>query len=172
MQSSVTEVRLALSYFGAFEGDLYDAFMKSARNPTINESYTFFHTTDVDCAHNFGIEGTSIVLIRNFDESPLKFEMNTEEELVAFAKANSIPRLFTFGEDYVDAIFTDHNYAIILFTEEKDEHYQSVYEFASLKLEGEILFGTSGISEGLQSRLGEFMNINQSMMPAIRILAP
>ena len=38
-----------------------------------------------------------------------KFEMKTEEELVAFAKANSIPHLFTVGEDYVDAIFTDLN---------------------------------------------------------------
>ena len=104
MKSSVADVRLALSYYGAFEGDLYDAFMKAARNPAISESYSFFHTTDTECA-----PFTGIVLNRNFDESPLKFEMNSEDELVAFAKANSIPQLITFGDDYIDTIFTDLN---------------------------------------------------------------
>ena len=63
MKTSVADTKLALSYFGALEGDLYDAFMKGARNPAINENYSFFHTTDTACASDFGTEGTSIALI-------------------------------------------------------------------------------------------------------------
>ena len=104
MKSSVADVRLALSYYGALEGDRYDAFMKAARNPAISESFSFFHTTDIECPPFNGI-----FLSRNFDEYALEFEMNTEDELVAFAKANSLPQLITFGDDYIDAIFTDLN---------------------------------------------------------------
>ena len=72
--------------------------MKAANNYDINEGYSFFHTSDVSCASDFVSEGgTSIVLFRNFDESPLKFTGN-EEELIAFAKKSSVPRLITFSE--------------------------------------------------------------------------
>ena len=171
MKTSVADTKLALSYFGALEGDLYDAFMKGARNPAINESYSFFHTTDTACASDFGTEGTSIALSRQFDESPLKFAGN-DEELVTFAKASAIPRLITFGEDYIEPIFGDHNPAIMLFTEETGTAYQDVFSQAAKELQGEILFVTSGVSEGIQTRLGEFIGIDKSMMPAIRLLDP
>ena len=72
--------------------------MKAANNYEINEGYSFYHTTDVSCASDFGTEGTSIVLHRTFDESPLKFTGNNEEELITFAKESSVPRLITFSE--------------------------------------------------------------------------
>lgn len=39
MQAKTAESKLALSYFGAFEGELYEAFMKGAKNPLISEKY-------------------------------------------------------------------------------------------------------------------------------------
>ena len=44
----------------------------------------------------------------------------TENEIFNFAKSNSVPRLITFGDDYVENIFVEHNPAMILFTEETD----------------------------------------------------
>ena len=92
--------------------------------------------------------------------------------LAAFAKAYSIPRLITFSEEYIEQIFADKNPAIILFTEETDTAYQEAYKHAAKELKGEILFYTSGISEGIQVRFGEFNGIDQSMMPTLRILDP
>lgn len=39
MQAATAEAKLALSYFGALDGDLYSAFMQSARNPSISEKF-------------------------------------------------------------------------------------------------------------------------------------
>ena len=151
MITSVSEAKLAISLFGTYTGELYDAFMKVSRNPEINEIYSFFHTKDAACASKFGQDGnipSSIAISRNFDESPLKF-YGYEEDLINFAKASAIPRVITFSEDYKKLIFNEHNPAIILFTEETDTAYQEVYAQAAKELQSEIFFITSGISKGI-----------------------
>lgn len=96
----------------------------------------------------------------------------SEDDIVAFAKASSVPRLITFSEDYIEPIFGDHNPAVILFTEEADQSYQSAFADAAKQLQGEILFVTSGISEGIQARLGEFIGLSKEDLPSMRIISP
>ena len=173
MESKVAEAQLALSYFGAQEGDLWDNYMNAARNPAISEKYQFFHTTDGDCASKFGTSAPGIGLTRRFDESPLGYEgAAKEEDIVEFAKKSSVPRLITFSEDYIEPIFGDRNAALILFTEEADQDYQNVYKQASKDLQGEILFVTSGVTEGIQSRLAEFVGVEAGDMPTLRLISP
>jgi len=129
MESDTAEAKMALSFFGALEGEMYEAFMKSANNPAIAEKFAFFHTSDGDCAAKFGAAAGGIALSRRFDESPLAYSgAASEDEIVAFAKGSSVPRLITFSEDYIEPIFGDRNPALILFTEETGTGYQSAYE--------------------------------------------
>ena len=59
------------------------------------------------------------MVFRDFDESPVHYTGGAVEvDLLAFAKASSIPQLITFGPDYVEHIFGESNTALILFTEE------------------------------------------------------
>lgn len=136
MKTRAAEAKLALSYFGAQEGDLWEAYMKGARNPAISEKYSFFHTSDAACAGKFGTSAPGMALSRSFDESPLKVTATTEDDLVNFAKSSSVPRLITFSEDYIEPIFGDHQSALILFTEEKGQDYQSVFQAAAKDLQG------------------------------------
>ena len=39
MEAQTAEGKLNLSYFGVLEGDLYDAFMSSAKDPAISENF-------------------------------------------------------------------------------------------------------------------------------------
>jgi len=173
MVAETAEANLALSYFGASEGDLYEAFMKGARNPSISEKYAFFHTTEADCATKFGASAPGVAISRKFDESPLAFEGTAgEDELVQFAKSKSVPRLITFSEDYIEPIFGDRNPAVILFTEETGTAYQEVFSQAAKDLQGEILFVTSGVTEGIQTRLAEFIGVEAGDMPTLRIISP
>jgi protein disulfide-isomerase A1 len=164
---------LALSYFGALDGDLYNTFIQSARNPTISEKYAFLHTTDASCASKYGAKAPGISLSRTFDNSPIAYSgASNEEELVAFAKKASVPQLITFSEDYIEPIFGDHNPAVILFTEDTDKDFQKAFKQAAAELTGEILFVTSGVSEGIQSRLAEFIGVTQENLPTLRIISP
>jgi|Transcript_36645 protein disulfide-isomerase A1 len=172
MKAKTAEAKLALSYFGALEGDLFETFMKGAKNPAISEKFAFLHTSDTSCAGDYGVTGSGISLSRNFDESPIAVSGTSEDDIVEFAKKSSVPRLITFSEDYIEPIFGDHQSAIILFTEESDSAYQGVFAQAAKDLQGEILFVTSGVSEGIQSRLGEFIGVEKADLPQLRIISP
>jgi protein disulfide-isomerase A1 len=172
MQAKTAESKLAISYFGAFEGALWDSFMAGARNPAIAEKFAFFHTSDADCASKYSASAPGVALSRQFDESPLNFAGSSEEDLVNWAKGSSVPRLITFSEDYIEPIFGDRKSAAILFTEELDTDYQKVYSQAAKDLQGEILFVTSGVSEGIQSRLAEFIGVETADLPTLRIISP
>lgn len=124
MEAETAESKIALSFFGALEGELYDSFMKAAKNPAISESISFYHSTDGDCAAKFGASANGVALSRRFDESPLAYTgAASEDEIVSWAKASSVPRLITFSEDYIEPIFGDRNPAVILFTEETGTDY-------------------------------------------------
>ena len=149
MKSKTADGKLSLSYFGAFEGDMFDTFMKGAKNPAIGEKYAFYHTTDASCAGDFGVSAPGIALSRGFDESPLAFAGTSEDDIVDFAKKSSVPRLITFSEDYIEPIFGDKQPAVILFTEETGAAYQDAFSKAAKDLQGQVLFVTSGVSEGI-----------------------
>ena len=105
----------ALFYIGNIKDDLYDVFIKGAGKPELNEIYAFYHTSDTKCASNFGTSGDSIVLVRDFDQSPLLFDPYVDD-LVEFGQAATFPSLMTFGEEYIKPIFVDKKPAIMLFT--------------------------------------------------------
>ena len=173
METKTSESNLSVSYFGASEGDLWESYMKSARNPAISEKFQFFHTSDGDCAAKFETSAPGVSISRRFDESPLAYSgAAVEDDIVAFAKGASVPRLITFSEDYIEPIFGDRNPAVILFTEEADQGYQSVFAQAAKDLQGELLFVTSGVTEGIQSKLAEFVGVSASDMPTMRLVHP
>jgi len=172
MQSSTADAKLAISYFGESAGALWDAYMDSARNPAISEKFSFFHTTDAACAEKYGASAPGVALSRKFDESPLSFSGSSADEIVDWAKASSVPTLITFSEDYIEPIFGEHKDALILFTEESGKDYQSAYAQAAKEMSGDILFVTSGVTDGIQGRLGEFLGVGKENLPTLRIISP
>jgi len=162
-----------MAYVGDLEGELFTAFMGAAKVDSISEKYTFLHTSDGSCAGTVGTTAPGIGLTRRFDESPVGYTGGpSPSDIVAWGKASAVPKLITFSEDYIEPIFADHNPALILFTEETGTGYQGVYQQAANDLNGEILFVTSGVSEGIQSRLGEFIGVTKADLPSLRLISP
>lgn len=67
--------KLNAVYFGDFSGDLFDAFINVAKQ---NEKYAFFQAAG-NCAASNGAKSHSVMVTRNFDESPIYYngESNT-----------------------------------------------------------------------------------------------
>jgi len=61
---------------------------------------------------------------------------------------------------------------LILFTEETGTDYQAAFAKAANDLNGQILFVTSGVSEGIQSRLAEFIGVTKDDTPTMRLIDP
>lgn len=173
MEAKTSEDKLALSYFGESAGALWDAFFGAAKDPVIGEKYSFYHTADVACGEKFGLSASGVALSRRFDDSPLQYSGDqTTEALVNWGTSSSVPILITFSDDYVEPIFQAGNPAIILFTEETGQAYQETFAQAAKDLNGEILFVTSGVTEGIQSRLGEFVGVGKDNLPSLNLIDP
>ena len=173
MEAKTAEDKLALSYFGESAGALWDAFFGAAKDPVVGEKYSFYHTEDVACGEKFGLSASGVALSRRFDESPLQYTGDaTTEALVNWGTSYSVPILITFSDDYVEPIFQAGNPALILFTEETGQAYQDTYAQAAKDLNGEILFVTSGVTEGIQSRLGEFVGVGKDNLPSLNLIDP
>jgi len=113
------------------------------------------------------------MIVRSFDEPHVKYEgAASAQEMVDFMLSRSVPTLIEFSEDYIEPIFGQRRAAIILFSEDKDAAYNAIWKEAAHAMKGEILFVTSGISEGIQARLAEFVGAEASNTPSIRLVHP
>jgi protein disulfide-isomerase A1 len=61
---------------------------------------------------------------------------------------------------------------MILFTDDAEGAYNSVFKQAAEQLNGEIIFVLSGTQNGIQQRLAEFIGVEASQAPTIRLLSP
>lgn len=121
---------------------------------------------DKECAASFGATNLpALVLFRKFDQSPLVFSGNWDvTPVVDWLVGSSVPTLIEFSEDYIEPIFGQRKSAVVLFRnqEDADSDYSKVFQKAAQELKGEILFVVSGVKEGIQQRLAEFVGVEEN----------
>lgn len=169
--------KLAVAYFGETANREYaEIFLDVAQNPSVGEKYQFFHLNDKECAASFGANNLpALVIFRKFDENNLVYSGNWESTpIVDWLQASSVPTLITFSEDFIEPIFGQRKPAIFLFRQDSDadKGFSQAFAEAANSLKGQILFVISGVTDGIQQRLGEFIGVDESNLPTIRILDP
>jgi hypothetical protein len=87
-------------------------------------------------------------------------------------KANSVPSLFEFEEEYIEAIFGNRQNAMILFDSVREGAHHDAFAQASKDAKGKILFSRSGVTGGIQERLAEFIGVTAADMPTLRLINP
>lgn len=176
LAEKATTDKLALIYFGDLSAREYsEVFLGVASNPAVNEKFNFYHNSDKSCAASHGASTPGLVLVRQFDTPKVVYTGNQEvSPVVEFMLASSVPTLIEFSEDYIEPIFGQRRSAIILFRSksDSDSDFAKVFKQAAETLKGEILFVVSGVTEGIQQRLGEFIGVEESNLPTLRLLDP
>ena len=98
MEADIADAKLAISYFGAFEGELYNLYLNASNHRPLHKVYKFFHTNDSACAAKYGTKAPGIALLRPFDESPLGYEGGSSlEEFTIWARRLASPRVVIFN---------------------------------------------------------------------------
>lgn len=177
LKEKVEAGKLAVAYFGETANREYaEVFLDVSQNPTVGEKYQFFHLNDKECATSFGANNLpALVLFRKFDEHTLVYSGNWESApIVDWMQASSVPTLITFSEDFIEPIFGQRKPAIFLFRSnaDADKGFSQAFAEAANSLKGQILFVVSGVTDGIQQRLGEFIGVEEANLPTIRILDP
>lgn len=131
---------------------------------------------DKECAASHGASSTpAVVLFRHFDNPTVVYSGSFETTpVIDFLVAQSVPTLIDFSEDYIEPIFGQRRAALFLFRSKSDtdKAFHEVFSQASKELKGQILFVVSGVTEGIQQRLGEFIGVEEKDLPTLRLLDP
>lgn len=177
LKSKTASNKLSLAYFGDLSAREHtEVFLGVAGNPSVNEKFQFYHTIDKECAAAHGASSTpALVLFRQFDTPTVVYGGAQETTpVVDWMLAASVPTLIEFSEDYIEPIFGQRRAALFLFRSRSDSEsaFAKVFKEASEKLKGQILFVVSGVTDGIQQRLGEFIGVDEKQLPTIRLLDP
>jgi len=168
--AKVDESNRVAVFFGAFEGANFDAFVSVAQ---VEERFQFFHSNDEACRTKLGVSENGLAVFRNFDEETSVYSGEFAAPAIReFLSTKAVARFISFNEEAIEPIFQQRNPAVVLFTEEESSPALDVFKQASTQLEGKILFVKSGVSDGIQSRLGEFLGVTKDDLPTIRIVEP
>jgi len=178
LKEKTDATKLAVAYFGETSAAQYsEVFLAVAGTASVSDKYQFFHINDKECASAFGASSSpALVLFRTFDERTLVYQGATWEsgQVTQWLLASSVPTLITFSEDFIEPIFGQRKAALFLFRSEadSDKSFSKIFSEAASALKGEIIFVVSGVTDGIQQRLGEFIGVEESALPTIRILDP
>lgn len=173
LKEKVAESKFVLAYFGELTNALYtDAHMSFAAS---EDGITFVHNTDAACAKENGAAFPGLAFFRKFEESPLAYSGAADKDaLIAWTKPLRVPTVFEFTDDEIEAIFGQQQPALFLFRSKEDASspFQAVFEEAAKAHKGKMLFSYSGVSEGIQERLAEFIGVTADDLPTMRALLP
>jgi len=169
VEKKVADSKLNLVYYGEQEGSMFEAFNAAAQ---AMDAYTFY-ATQTECAKDAGVhDAAGAAIFRTFDTSPVAYSgPAAEEDLQSFLKTEAVATLFEFDEDSVEPIFHEQKACVILLLD-GDKPYKAAFEEASKELKGQILFSYSGVTEGIQEQLGEFIGVTADDLPTMRIIEP
>ncbi|TNV86977.1 hypothetical protein FGO68_gene3970 [Halteria grandinella] len=173
VQERASRDKLALAYVGDFDKKDFTVFMRISENPTVGEKYQFYHTADFEgCGGQFGTDSPSLVLFRNFDTSPVLYSSSIQNinALLIWLQDQSVPTLIEFSEDYIEPIFGQRKLTLFLFRSNTDKEFSQAFSEVAQELRGQLLFVTSGVTEGILAKLGDFMGLDEDQLPTFWIL--
>lgn len=121
-----------------------------------------------------GLTAPGVALYRKFDEPVVVHSGEiAESELKAFIASSSVPTLIEFSDEYIEPIFQEQKPACFLFVDEKNEDHKKLIETfgkAAESEKGRIFFAHSGIENGIQQRLAEFVGVTADNLPRLMII--
>ena len=157
-------------HFGEETAESHAAHVAFAQG---DDKFRFFHNSDAACATEYG--HTGIVLFRQFEETQVNYSgANSADDIKAWAAPLTIPTVFAFDEDMIEPIFDKQQNVLFLFRgpDDAESAFQKTFEEAAAAHKGKILFSYSGVTDGIQERLAEFIGVTAADLPTLRAMKP
>jgi protein disulfide-isomerase A1 len=173
LKKKIEDNKFTMAYFGAEDSDLF----KNAHVPNadVEEKVAFVHTSDADCAKEYGASTPGSVFFRKFETETNVYEGAADKDsLSSWYKPLTVPTLFRFTEEEIEAVFGQQQATLILFRTSADDSaaYNAVFEEASKAHKGKMLFSYSDATNDIQGKLADFMGVKDADLPTLRAIIP
>jgi protein disulfide-isomerase A1 len=170
LNSLKESTNVLVAFFGDASSNEFKEFQKTA---DADDKSSYVHA-GADAELPSGASRPGVVVFRKFDEPYVVFSGKfTNEEIQEFVSKSSVPSLIEFSDQYIEPIFQQQKPALFLFINKADaEHAKllNVFTQASKELKGKIFFSHSGVKDGIQQRLGEFVGVSDKDLPRLMIV--
>merc|ERR1719228_515911 len=145
-----------IGFFKDLESSDAKAFLGAAGNM---DGYPFAISSEAGVLEEYKVEGSGIVLFKNFDEGRNDFEGEVTEEAVAsFVSGNALPLVVEFNQETAQKIFSGEIKShLLLFVSASAEDYSAKVEIAK------------AIAKD-HKRIMEFFGLEESELPSMRII--
>jgi protein disulfide-isomerase A1 len=164
--------KVVVAFFGDADSTEFQEFEKAASS---DDKYTYVHNTNADATLPEGLTRPGVAVFRKFDEPSVVFDQAIEKAALAdWINSSSVPTLIEFNEEYIEPIFQKQKPAAFLFIDSKNEEHKKLvetYKESAQANKGRIFFSYSGVTEGIQQRLAEFVGVTTENLPRLMIVA-
>jgi protein disulfide-isomerase A1 len=168
VESFANDSEVAVVYFGD-NAEHLEAFQKVARS---NDDILFGNVNSVEANTKYGVAAGTVVLFKKFDDKRNDLTEITEEKLSEFVKKNSSPLVMKFDEKCAQLIFGKSTPGLFLYRDrnsEKTAEFDKIMSAVASQVQGKIQVIITDITEGLETRLAEYIGITSKDLPTVRI---
>lgn len=161
------ESKLFVVYYGEEGSDEFKAFETAAAG---DDKYEYRTVFDADATLPEGASRPGVVVFRNFDEPTVVFSGDfTAKALAKFVTEAGIPTFIEFSDEYIEPIFQEQKPALFFFHDSSadQEKIKDVVGQTAEAHKGRIIFAHSGVSDGIQQRLAEFVGVTAEDLPRL-----
>jgi len=164
--------KFAIVFFGEEGSDEFKTFEQLA---SLDDKNSFNHVFDASVNAPEGLTRPGVAVFRKFDEPIVVHDGEfTREALAEFIVNTSIPTLIEFSDEFIEPIFQAQNPALFLFVDKENEEHKKMIETVketAVANKGRIIFAHSGVKDGIQQRLAEFVGTTETDLPRLLVLA-
>lgn len=156
-----------------FFGDDQEALAKYTTVAKGNDDFRFGTCNDESLFSKFEVQKNTLVLFKQFDEGKNVLTENfTKENIEKFITAHSSPLVMKFDDKAAQLIFGKNKPAIILYRDknsEKTPEYDAIMKEVAPELNGKLQAVVTGIKDGFEQRLAEYIGVKDADLPTVRI---
>lgn len=163
--------KIVVVFYGDKDSTEFGEYEKAAGS---DDKHTYTHNFAADAKLPEGLTRPGVAVFRNFDEPVVVHnDHHDKTSIVNFVRTASVPTLIEFSDEYIEPIFQNQKPAVFLFIDKDSEEQKKLvdtFRRAATAGKGRIFFSHSGIREGIQQRLAEFVGVSTEHLPRLMIV--
>jgi protein disulfide-isomerase A1 len=137
------------------------------------DDISFANCSAQECVDNYKVSSGTVVVFKNFDEKRNDLATGfSAAEFKAFVETKTKPTIMKFDEKTAQYIFGKSSPGLFLYLDRNSENasaLEAVLLEVAPQLKGTIQVILTGITEGLETRLAEYIGVTAADLPSVRI---
>jgi len=165
----------SVAIIGFFKDETTDAAKGYLAAAGMMDDFEFAITGDDAVFAEYGVEGETVLLLKDFDDGKAVLsEGITEESVAAFISSESLPLVVDFNHETAQKIFSGEikSHLLVFSSAKADSHADTLALLKEIATEnkGKMLFVTINTDEEDHKRILEFFAIKDEELPTFRAI--